>query len=287
MKIYTKQSSNESLGYKIILPWIILDMAIVDMTTGYSFIKVVTGYDIFEILTGYSYEMLYATDPTSYSLVFMVLLAVWYVYFFILHRILYSTFASLNLVSDFEVMVFGLIGHWTLLYSLRYRHLEILLTSSVIAAVYIFIYMAGQRRTTRSHERQERAQASIPLHAAANRGRTEEVRRLLLDGMDADERIMQGMTPLMLAAKGGHPGVMRVLLGAGADPNASNHHGKTPLMFAVGSGSVDSVRLLLEQSVDVNARNQQGLTALSFVQNGPREVDAELAQLLKRAGATV
>jgi len=58
---------------------------------------------------------------------------------------------------------------------------------------------------------------------AADAGRVDEVRRLLQNGADVNEKMAElgGLNALMLAARRGHLAVVKVLLQAGADPNSS------------------------------------------------------------------
>ena len=91
-------------------------------------------------------------------------------------------------------------------------------------------------------------------------GDTQQLRRALDRGTDANARDHLGNTPLMLAAVYASPDSMRLLLNRGAEVNASNHASATALMRA---GHDDSkVRLLLEHGADVNVRSAFGNTAL-------------------------
>ena len=78
-----------------------------------------------------------------------------------------------------------------------------------------------------------------PLMRAADAGRVDEVRRLLQNGADVNEKMdgLGGLNALMLASRRGHLEVIKVLLKAGADPNSSggNHPMGffSPLTFAI------------------------------------------------------
>jgi len=71
--------------------------------------------------------------------------------------------------------------------------------------------------------RQNLSDIGTPLMRAADAGRVDEVRRLLQNGADVNEKMAElgGLNALMLAARRGHLAVVKVLLQAGADPNSS------------------------------------------------------------------
>lgn len=143
-----------------------------------------------------------------------------------------------------------------------------------------------------------------PLVKAASRGQTEEVRRLIKEGVDVNKRTGSGetalmlavwdnrievariliehgadvnaiepkgdieVTALMIAARYGRIKMMRLLIEHGADVNAKSlEHGYTVLQRAVRNGQTEAVKLLIEHGADVNARNGVGLTAMYYARN--------------------
>ena len=127
-----------------------------------------------------------------------------------------------------------------------------------------------------------------PLHAAAARGNTAAVHKLLASGADpntkADKR-----TSLHLAAERGHMEVVRLLLDGGADPNINkgrHHPGRSPLYLAVEQRYPDIVRLLLEYGAKPDAWIRIGITgARSPLQVAVDLNDSTITRLLVDHGA--
>ena len=117
-------------------------------------------------------------------------------------------------------------------------------------------------------------------------GRAEQLRaRLEHEPARANARAKDGFTALHLACFFGGTEAVRALLEAGADPNPpqDNPMGVAPLHSAAAARDNDAVRLLLEAGADANARQHGGYTALDAAD---QHEDAELAELLRRHGAT-
>ncbi len=104
------------------------------------------------------------------------------------------------------------------------------------------------------------------LHAAAARGDTAALRRLLAGGaaaqqLDAPEP-ESGRTPLHIAASLGHLAAAEALLLAGADANAGDAtSGAAPLHSAAEAGDAAMVQLLLNHGADAAACDRSGRTA--------------------------
>jgi uncharacterized protein len=81
---------------------------------------------------------------------------------------------------------------------------------------------------------------------------TEEVRRLLETGADANVRQADGATALHWAAYHGDAGLAALLLEAGADASAANRNGSTPLWLAASQGDAKMIETLLEGGADAN-----------------------------------
>lgn len=88
---------------------------------------------------------------------------------------------------------------------------------------------------------------SEPLVDAASRGRLEDVRRLVEQGADVNERDKYWRRALLQAAAGGHLDTVRYLVEQGADVNAADRSGRTALLAAADGGHLGTVRYLVEQ----------------------------------------
>lgn len=84
----------------------------------------------------------------------------------------------------------------------------------------------------------------MPIHIAANRGRTDEIGALLEGGADVNASGELGNTPLHEAVMQNRIEAARLLLERGADPNRKNEFGGSPLDAARARQHGRLVRLL-------------------------------------------
>ncbi len=128
--------------------------------------------------------------------------------------------------------------------------------------------------------------AEQAIHDAARDGNTNELKRLLDEGSDIEERGQFGKTPLYLAVENGHTNTVKFLLSQGANVDVADGSTVRPIYEAARGSHVDIVRLLLEHGANVNDRGSSGylITPLHIAAKlGHKEV----VELLIDAGAHV
>ena len=123
-----------------------------------------------------------------------------------------------------------------------------------------------------------------PLASAAARGRAQDVRALLAQGADPNQKDGNGLPPLVWAARLGHVEAVKALLEGGADQNLRDSfvNGWTAMMHAVHKGQKETVRALLDWGADVNARTDNGVSALMLA---TCEEDNHIVRMLPDRGA--
>ena len=111
------------------------------------------------------------------------------------------------------------------------------------------------------------------------------VRKLLDDGVAANEASAGGITPLMVAAGNGKHSVVQLLIAAKVQVNAIDNNGETALMYGCKSRSRDTVLMLLKANADATMRTQGGSTALTNA--ATYFDDADLIRVFLERGAQV
>jgi hypothetical protein len=122
-----------------------------------------------------------------------------------------------------------------------------------------------------------------PLHAAAERGALDEVKRLLAQGCDVDAKDLFQRTPLHYATAREHTAVVACLIQGGSDVEAKDDDGLTPLHDAASKGNTAIVAWLIQQGdANVDAKDDAHWTPLH---NSSVAGHAAVVQLLLDAGA--
>ena len=100
------------------------------------------------------------------------------------------------------------------------------------------------------------------LHRAVQAGLEDQVKELLKQDIDVNERAEAGWTALLYASAQGYPQIVRLLLDAGANPDVGNVHKITPLMYGARYGNLEVCRLLIEHGAVTDLQDVYGSTAL-------------------------
>jgi uncharacterized protein len=122
------------------------------------------------------------------------------------------------------------------------------------------------------------------LHWAVERDDADLVAALLAAKADPNVASVFGVTPLALACRNGNAAIASRLVRATANPNTPGRTGETPLMTAARTGRPEVVRVLLEARADVQAKEPQaGQNALMWA---IAERHAAVVKMLLGAGAS-
>jgi ankyrin repeat protein len=142
------------------------------------------------------------------------------------------------------------------------------------------------------------------LHAAAQAGDVDLVKKLLAKGVSLNARTAKRvsgssagaasqdpgeLTPLLVAARANQQEVMRVLAAAGADPSLKAGDGSTLLMAAAARGTIGTVRYAYQLDPRIDAVDDAGATVMhaSVISVSGRSPDqiCEVIQFLADKGA--
>ena len=113
-------------------------------------------------------------------------------------------------------------------------------------------------------------------------GQTEEVRQLLAEGRDIEERGPEETSALHIGVLHKLHAVVLLLMEHGADVSATSRSGRTPLHYAAFVDCVEVARLLIEHGADVSAPDKDNRTPLDFAASQGSE---DVARLLIDRGA--
>lgn len=116
------------------------------------------------------------------------------------------------------------------------------------------------------------------LHAAAQRGDSAEIGRLIAGRADANARDRLGRTPLHVAAHAGHREAMRALVRGGADPRALDSQRYDAITIAAVRDDLATMRVALEIGGDPRAVTSPylGTALIAAAHLGHAEVVKEL-----------
>ena len=109
----------------------------------------------------------------------------------------------------------------------------------------------------------------------------------LSNGEDINERLdlsgdpAHGATALHVAVSEFSNQAAALLIKRGADVNAltQTEGASTPLHWAVAAANNDGVRMLLNAGADSEIKDSNGKTVLEYLDNAPREAEAEIAEI--------
>jgi ankyrin repeat protein len=118
------------------------------------------------------------------------------------------------------------------------------------------------------------------IHFACASERTDQVPRLLSEGINPDSRDMYGESCLHIVAQNNSPEILKMVIDQKADINAINGYGATPLHTASSSGSEECIRILLECGGETNLLNCDNQTAFAVC------VDPKTKSLFESTGQT-
>ena len=104
--------------------------------------------------------------------------------------------------------------------------------------------------------------AAESLREATITGDIEQVKKLIAQGADLNEKEKNGWTPLHYAGWYGQREVAKMLIAEGANVNATDSSGETPLHVGVRFGARYIRELLIAKGIKVNARDNSGNTPL-------------------------
>ncbi len=128
------------------------------------------------------------------------------------------------------------------------------------------------------------SQKSVSIQQAAVVGDVDQVKAILAEGTDVNEKEPRmEYTALHAAARNGRKAVVELLLEKDADINAKERSSKTPLYLAVEFRQKEIVELLLAKGADVNVTTGRGENALSLAR---KKGNTEMVELLVAKGAT-
>ena len=113
--------------------------------------------------------------------------------------------------------------------------------------------------------------------SAAKKGKLDEVKSLLAEGVDVDCSDAFSCTGLFWASANNHKSIVEYLIEKGANLNAGAGVGGTPLARAAYEGHVEVVELLIAKGADVNAKDVSGRSPLD-------SADDSVADLLRKHG---
>ena len=100
------------------------------------------------------------------------------------------------------------------------------------------------------------------LMEACSKGYIEEVKKILKQGADANEKDEYGKTPLMYAIHNGNFEIASLLIDNGADVNVKDEYGTAILKITVSSRNFEIASLLIDNGADVNVIDGDGKTIL-------------------------
>ena len=130
------------------------------------------------------------------------------------------------------------------------------------------------------NDRDQDGQSALNLAIA---GKNKDLVELIIDkGADINGKGVDDVTPLHEAAWRGHKEIAELLIDKGADVNIPTKDQWTPLHSACNNNYPDMVKLLVANGADVNAEDKWGATPLYYAKGS-----TEAVKLLLEAGADV
>ena len=126
-----------------------------------------------------------------------------------------------------------------------------------------------------------------PLHQAAIWGTGDMAELLLAEGADVNSKHNVLSTPLRMGALNGNEAVVAVLIANGAEIDARSFDETTPLHAAAEGGHAAVIELLVTNGADVNARSDRGMNRdYAPVQSAGLNGHFDIVDLLRALGAT-
>jgi len=133
------------------------------------------------------------------------------------------------------------------------------------------------------------ARGRTALLAATQADRIEAARLLIAAGADVNAKDAIADSPFLYAGAEGRNEILKMTLAAGADLKSTNRYGGTALIPAAHHGHVETVKILLATAIDKDHVNKLGWTALleAVILGDGGPAHTEIVRLLTAAGANV